>query len=222
MDDKKTGPSPIACFLDGKSYRERLTRIRALVGRALLSRDRLATSVRLRFRLDTGVEEELKTLVALERECCPFLVLELEKSRHEAVLVISGPDEAAYLLDDAFGGAGPISSVARDKGTLAVVLSAIVAALGVTTCCVLPLGLALFGIGTAASVKAVGSWIEPHKKLVSIAAGLALAYGFFIVYRPRRRACDTASCATQNSCGRMTKVALWVALILLVVGVIVR
>lgn len=104
MNDTSGKTGPVACFLDGDSYRKRVARIRALMERALLSRERRDTSVRLRFRLDTGVMEELESLAALERECCPFLMLELEKSQSEAVLSIAGPDDSTALLDEAFGG----------------------------------------------------------------------------------------------------------------------
>jgi hypothetical protein len=72
---------------------------------ALIARERLATAVRMSFRLDAAVEANLEELVTLERECCPFLAFELEKLLGEMVLTISGPESAAALLDEAFGGA---------------------------------------------------------------------------------------------------------------------
>jgi hypothetical protein len=94
----------VACLLDGKAYRTRVARIQALIDQALISRERLETSMRLRFRLDADVEAHLKELVALEQECCPFLVFELARRPEEMVLTISGSESAAALLDDAFGG----------------------------------------------------------------------------------------------------------------------
>jgi hypothetical protein len=72
---------------------------------ALIARERVATSVHMRFRRDTDVETTLKELVALEQECCPFLAFTLEKRSGEIMLTISGPESAATLLDEAFGGA---------------------------------------------------------------------------------------------------------------------
>jgi hypothetical protein len=186
----------------------------------------LENSVRLRFRLDRGVEDELQELSALERECCPFLVLQVEKSPGEAVLTIQGPPEAGLLLDDAFGGSVASLAVkapaARETGRWAVVASAAVAALGVATCCVLPLGPALFGFGTAASMATVGAWIEPHLALASTGAGLAIAYGFYRAYPPGMAACDgTPACAVRVEL-RAMRAVLWLALILLVAGVIVK
>src|SRR5579883_1791692 len=103
MDEKPVHSNPVACYMDGQSYRERVARIGVLKNKALLSRERLGLSVRLSFRLDFGVLAELEELVALEKECCPFLVLTVEHSSTEAVLLISGPEAATSLLDDAFG-----------------------------------------------------------------------------------------------------------------------
>lgn len=104
MNDTPAKTAAVACLLDGKAYRTRVARIQALMEQALLSRERVETSVRLRFRLDADIETRLKELVALEQECCPFLVFELARHPDEMVLTISGPESAAALLDDAFGG----------------------------------------------------------------------------------------------------------------------
>ena len=140
----------VACFLDGHAYRTRVARIQALMDQALIARERLETSVRLRFRLDAGVEAHLKELVALEQECCPFLVFALEKRPGEMVLTISGPESASALLDDAFGGRRHVrvKTPARHRQTAWVVTAgALTAAFGVATCCALPLALATLRSG---------------------------------------------------------------------------
>jgi hypothetical protein len=104
MNDTPARTAAVACLLDGKAYRTRVARIQALMDQALISRERLETSMRLRFRLDADVETHLKELVALEQACCPFLDFELARRPGEMVLIISGPESAAALLDDAFGG----------------------------------------------------------------------------------------------------------------------
>jgi hypothetical protein len=104
MNTLPANTEAVACFLDGQAYRVRVARIQALMEQALRSRERLATSVRLRFRRDVDVETRLKELVAFEQKCCPFLVLELETLPGEMVLTISGPESAAAVLDDVFGG----------------------------------------------------------------------------------------------------------------------
>jgi hypothetical protein len=105
MNNIPANTDMVACFLDAHAYRTRVTRIHALMDHALIARERLATAVRMSFRLDAAVEANLEELVTLERECCPFLVFEFEKLLGEMVLTISGPESAAALLDEAFGGA---------------------------------------------------------------------------------------------------------------------
>jgi hypothetical protein len=104
MNDMPAKTDAIACVLDGDAYRVRVARIRALMDQALIARERLGTSVQMRFRRDAGVEKDLKELVALEHECCPFLTFALDPRPGEMVLTIAGPESAAALLDDAFGG----------------------------------------------------------------------------------------------------------------------
>jgi hypothetical protein len=109
MNTMPANTEAVACFLDGQAYRVRVARIQELMEQALMSRERLETSVRLRFRRDADIEMRLTALMALEQECCPFLGLELETLPGEMVLTISGPESAAALLDDAFGGTAACS-----------------------------------------------------------------------------------------------------------------
>src|SRR5262245_57725589 len=86
MHNTSANTDAVACSLDGQAYRARLAHIQALMDQALMARERSATSVRLRFRLDAGVETRLKELITLEQECCPFLTFELAKHPGEMVL----------------------------------------------------------------------------------------------------------------------------------------
>jgi mercuric ion transport protein len=215
----------VACFLDGNAYRTRVARIHALMEQALIARERFETSVRLRFRLDAGVEAHLEELVALERACCPFLVFALDTLPGEMVLTIAGPESAAALLDEAFGGAAACQAVrtpARHRHTAwTVTAGAITAAFGVATCCALPLALAIFGLGTVTSMTMIGAWIAPYKGLVSLVAGVGIASGFLLAYRPRKDQCGGSACATPANV-RAMKAVLWLALILLVGAIVVQ
>jgi hypothetical protein len=113
MNDNTTNTaSATACHLDGKcyldsdSYRTRKAHIQTLMERALLSRERHATSVLLRFRSGSVVKRELDEIIALERECCPFLTFTLHTSPDALLLTISGSERASVLLDDAFSNYG--------------------------------------------------------------------------------------------------------------------
>jgi mercuric ion transport protein len=215
----------IACFLDGHAYRTRVARIQALMDQALIARERSETAVRMRFRLDAGVEAHLEELVALEQTCCPFLVFALEKRPGEMVLTISGPESASALLDDAFGGAAACQAVKtpalRRHTAWAVTAGALTAAFGVATCCALPLALAIVGLGTATSLTMIGAWVEPHKGLLSLIAGVGIASGFHLAYRPRKNLCSGGSACTMPINAGAMKVLLWLALLLLTGAIVV-
>jgi hypothetical protein len=214
----------VACFLDGKSYRARVARIHALMDQALIARERSETAVRLRFLLNAGVEANLKELVAIEQECCPFLAFSLEKLAGEMVLTISEPESAAALLDDAFGGGAAGQTVQtpalRRRTAWAVTTGSLMAAFGVATCCALPLALAIFGLGTATSLTMIGAWIAPYKGLVSLVAGGGIACEFLLAYRPRKARCGGTACAPLATM-RAMKAVLWLALILLLGAIVV-
>lgn len=76
-----------------------MERWRGLANRALVRAERRESSARHLYRDAEGVEAELNDLVRLEAECCPFLAFEVGREGGELVLEISGPDEAAPMLD---------------------------------------------------------------------------------------------------------------------------
>jgi hypothetical protein len=95
-----TGPDlPLACNLDGAAFSERRARWEALSGRSLAGRERTPGGVLLRYRAEPGVGDELGELVRLEGECCPFLELRLRDEETELVLEVSGPPEAAEVIE---------------------------------------------------------------------------------------------------------------------------
>jgi hypothetical protein len=97
---------PLACSLDGEQASARGERWRRLGERGLLARDRVGDGVRMRFARSDAVIDELGELVALERECCPFLEIRLRSEQQEIVLEIRG-DEAAQPVIDLFAGEQP-------------------------------------------------------------------------------------------------------------------
>jgi mercuric ion transport protein len=103
----------------------------------------------------------------------------------------------------------------------AVTAGTLTAAFGVATCCVLPLVLALCGLGTAASMTMIGAWVAPYKGLVSLVAGVGIAYGFLLAYRPRKDQCGSAAVCAPPANAYAMKAVLWLALILLFGAVIV-
>ena len=101
----------------------------------------------------------------------------------------------------------------EDKGTHLASWTALLAALGMTSCCILPLGLAMMGvtgtfIGTLSRLKLYQPWFLGF-------AALALAWGFWRAYRPLPPESCTGACATGKR-RRITRIVLWVALVIVI------
>jgi mercuric ion transport protein len=109
------------------------------------------------------------------------------------------------------------SGAARERTEKFLVAGGILAALGAASCCVVPFALFVLGIS--------GAWIgnltalQPYQPVfVAIAAG-AIGYGFYLVYRRPKVVCEDGSyCASPRS-ARLTKAALWLATILVVIAI---
>lgn len=98
----------------------------------------------------------------------------------------------------------PSSSETRGTGLLAV--GGIVAAIGATSCCVLPLALTLVGVSGAwmANLRA----LSPYQPYFMGLAALAIGYGFYQVYW-RRPACEDGDACARPLPNRAVKAALW-------------
>jgi mercuric ion transport protein len=225
MDHSPEKTDVVACVLDGRAYRTRVARIHALMDQALIARERLELSVRMRFRRAAGVEADLEELVALERQCCPFLAFAVEKRSGEMVLTISGPESASALLDAAFGDASAcqvVNTPARRRHTAwAVTAGALTAAFGVATCCALPFALATIGLGTGTAMTIIGAGVAPYKGLVSLVAGIGIASAFMLACRPRQDPCGGGSACATPVHARAMKAVLWLALILLIGAIVI-
>lgn len=91
----------------------------------------------------------------------------------------------------------------------------LLAALGASSCCLLPLGLFLVGVS--------GAWIgnlaalAPYQPIFVVVTLACLAAGFFAVYRkPKATACAEGSYCARPASDRIAKVALWSAAALVV------
>lgn len=105
----------------------------------------------------------------------------------------------------------------RGTGKLLAAAGGILAAIGATSCCVVP--FALFTLGVS------GAWIgnltalapyQPYFVAVTLAF---LAGGFVMVYRKPKAACADGYCATPAST-RLSKLGLWVATALVLAALV--
>jgi hypothetical protein len=95
-------PPPIACSLTAAEYRERVADTGRVAHDALHDRRAIDGGERLTFDATTGVEERLTGFVAAESRCCPFLTLKLERVDGALVLDVTGPAEAAPIIEELF------------------------------------------------------------------------------------------------------------------------
>ena len=88
------------CTLPSADLAERVTAWDVLARRALVGTSRRADGAVFRFRRDAEVEEELRRLLYLERDCCSVLNWNLAEADGNLVLTITGPGELAPILED--------------------------------------------------------------------------------------------------------------------------
>jgi hypothetical protein len=96
---------PIACTLRSEAHRDRRERWLRLTSHALEEKRLRAQGGQLRLRPLSGVEEEARALVDLERDCCSFARWSVD--RHGAMVIIDvsaageGVKALHALFDDA-------------------------------------------------------------------------------------------------------------------------
>jgi len=93
----------------------------------------------------------------------------------------------------------------------------VLAALGASSCCILP--LVLFSIGVS------GAWIgnltalAPYQPVFVAAALVFLAVGFWRVYRQPKVSCAEGSACARPGANRVAKIGLWLATVLVFAAV---
>jgi hypothetical protein len=99
--------APVACTLTPAGLAAQAGRWRRLITRAMTGCAETADGLRLSFRPGPGVEEDLRRLVAVESECCPWASWAVETDAGATVLDVrsAGPGITAlhgmFRLDQA-------------------------------------------------------------------------------------------------------------------------
>jgi mercuric ion transport protein len=104
------------------------------------------------------------------------------------------------------------------RGASAALMSVggILAALGAASCCVIP--FALFTVGVS------GAWIgnltafEPYQPIFAAVTLGFLGAGFYLVYHKPKLACAEGSYCAKPSSGRVAKIGLWTATLLVAIA----
>lgn len=96
---------PIACKLTDAEFRERREGILNTVKNGVAERKDLEDGYAYRFPSDSAWLATLTKLIAVERECCPFLriQLRLEPADGPIWLELTGPHGTKNFLDSIFG-----------------------------------------------------------------------------------------------------------------------
>jgi hypothetical protein len=104
-DDRtpKLNEPPLACTLAAADGAARLGRWRALSD-ARLSVRRLPDQLVVRYRSHRGVQQELETLVAAERECCSFADWQVTRDSEDVLLRIRSDAKGLAAIVSVFGG----------------------------------------------------------------------------------------------------------------------
>lgn len=90
-------PPALACHLDAANYQQRTRRFADLNRGFLMESRCLELGLELTYSL--SADAELRELVRLEEECCPFLRFQLEPGQSAIKLLITVPESARHSVD---------------------------------------------------------------------------------------------------------------------------
>jgi hypothetical protein len=95
---------PVACTLGPSDLAAQAGRWEQLIARAMTGLTKTADGLRLSFRPEPGVEEELRRLVAVESECCRWAAWAVDTSAGAPVLDARSTGPGVATLHGMFRG----------------------------------------------------------------------------------------------------------------------
>jgi hypothetical protein len=96
------GTAPVACTLTPTDLAAQADRWQQLMARAITERAETENGLRVSFRAEPGAEEELRSLVAVESECCRWAVWAVEASPGTIVLDVRSTGAGIATLHSMF------------------------------------------------------------------------------------------------------------------------
>jgi hypothetical protein len=106
--EENSGAVPVACALTSADLATQADRWQRLAARAMTNRAETAHGLRISFRPEPGVAEELRQLVAVENECCPWAGWTVEMTAgQQVVLDVRSDGEGIATLHGMFTGLQP-------------------------------------------------------------------------------------------------------------------
>jgi hypothetical protein len=106
------GVPPVACALTSADLAAQATRWRQLAAQALTERTETGYGLRLTFRTQPSVADELRRLAAVENQCCPWATWTVETGAQQVVLDVRSTGDGITTLHTMFTGlnTGPAGS----------------------------------------------------------------------------------------------------------------
>ena len=96
---------PVACSLTAAGLAEQAGRWARLAARAMTARTKTADGLRLSFRPEPGIEDELRALAAVEAQCCPWATWMVRATATQLVLDVRASGDGVTTLHGMFTGA---------------------------------------------------------------------------------------------------------------------
>jgi hypothetical protein len=96
------GTEPVACTLTSADLAAQADGWKGLIARAMTQCTQTAEGLRMSFRPEPGVEEELRRLVAVESVCCSWAAWALETDAGAPVLDVRSAGEGVAALHGMF------------------------------------------------------------------------------------------------------------------------
>jgi len=107
MTKKIVDATPIACTLSAADLPNRQRAWRSLLDSSLLARERIPGGLRLTVR--PGAGQQLKALVDLERDCCPWITFAVDPES----ATMTAQDEGEEVLVQMFSLDSPLNTPER-------------------------------------------------------------------------------------------------------------
>ncbi|MGN6791979.1 MAG: hypothetical protein ACTHJW_06270 [Streptosporangiaceae bacterium] len=100
----ESADSVVACSLTSESLAAQAGRWHRLAAAAMQKRIETAEGLRISFRPEPGVHDELRQLVATENECCPWAEWNVTAGHSEVVLDVRAEKTGVATLHGMFSG----------------------------------------------------------------------------------------------------------------------
>jgi hypothetical protein len=100
--DTEADVTPIACTLTADDLAKLRDRWHELASTAFVAREKTHDGLRLVFRPDPGVAEQLERLIAVERECCAWADWRLESADSGVVVDVCSRGDGVAALHTMF------------------------------------------------------------------------------------------------------------------------